>query len=77
MGMEQSQQYCQHCSRQVLAARKTPNHVLHLLLTVITMGFWIPIWVLSSIQLGGWLCQSCGCKTNFLGPGQSIWTKKF
>jgi F0F1-type ATP synthase epsilon subunit len=23
-------------------------------------GFWLPIWILSSIRIGGWRCQSCG-----------------
>lgn len=27
-----------------------PNHVLHLLLSLITFGFWIPIWFLVSLK---------------------------
>lgn len=26
------------------------NHILHLLLALITMGFWIPVWVLVAVS---------------------------
>ena len=30
-------------------ARKT-NHVLHLLLSILTAGFWIPVWILVALR---------------------------
>jgi len=33
----------------VLAKGKPTNHVLHLVLTLITLGFWIPVWVVAYI----------------------------
>jgi len=33
----------------VLISGKGPNHILHLLLSIITFGFWILIWVLLAI----------------------------
>jgi hypothetical protein len=33
----------------VLVAGHRPNHVLHLLLTVFTLGLWLPVWLLLSI----------------------------
>lgn len=48
----------------VLAEKQTPNHVLHLLLSVVTVGFWIPIWLLVALFGGGpYKCPSCGSKT--------------
>ena len=36
--------------RTVLASTKKVNHVLHLFLSVITFGLWLPIWVLMAIS---------------------------
>lgn len=36
----------------MLSKRKTTNHVLHLLLSVITVGFWVVIWVLVAANNG-------------------------
>ena len=44
-------------SRAVRAdRRKRPNHVLHLLLTLITAGLWLPVWLLIAMRSagGGW-----------------------
>ena len=34
-----------------LANTKT-NHILHLLLSIVTMGFWVIIWILATIDTG-------------------------
>ena len=60
MGMAQTLRFCPTCRRRTLWARPATNHVLHLLLTVLICGFWLPIWVLSSVKIGGWRCQTCG-----------------
>lgn len=31
---------------QVTVVRDRPNHILHLLLSVVTCGLWIPIWII-------------------------------
>jgi len=31
-------------------APEKPNHVLHLLLSVITLGLWVPVWFLISFM---------------------------
>jgi hypothetical protein len=33
--------------------RRRPNHILHLLLSLVTLGFWLPVWLLLSIFMGG------------------------
>jgi len=30
---------------------KRPNHILHLLLSLITFGFWIPVWVIVALTV--------------------------
>lgn len=36
--------------RQWGIAKKPTNHVLHLLLSIITVGLWIPVWIIVSIS---------------------------
>jgi hypothetical protein len=46
-----------------MAQKNTPNHVLHLILSLVTFGLWLPIWLLISAGgLGGWRCTQCGHK---------------
>ena len=32
-----------------MVARKPVNHILHLLLSVVTLGLWLPVWLLVGI----------------------------
>lgn len=56
--------YCRKCNANVLVKRPGTNHVLHLLMSIVTVGFWIPIWFLCSIKIGGWRCSQCGSKAS-------------
>ena len=56
--------YCGYCEERVLVRRRAPNHILHLLLTACTMGFWLIVWLGNSIQAGGWRCPQCGSKAS-------------
>lgn len=72
MAVEFDQAFCEECNRRVRAERKATNHILHLLLTILTLGLWIPFWSLSSVRIGGWRCPHCGStklKRKFLGWG--------
>lgn len=33
----------------VVVKGKRPNHVLHLLLSVVTVGLWLPVWIVLAI----------------------------
>ena len=44
-----------------MAERDTPNHVLHLLLSLLSMGLWLPIWLLVACSQD-WRCGTCGTK---------------
>ena len=56
----------------VLAEKQTPNHVLHLILSVVTMGFWLPVWLIVGLGTdlfgGGFKCPSCGARTLHRAP---------
>ena len=45
---------------QVLAQREAPNHVLHLLLSLVTLGLWLVVWLLVSMKHNPWVCPYCG-----------------
>lgn len=61
MGQKQKSCFCPHCQEQTLALGRTPNHVLHLILSFFTIGLWIPIWILISLgKIGGYRCSKCG-----------------
>jgi len=66
MAFQESTRFCKICNKQVLVRRKGTNHILHLILSFLTAGFWIPIWILLSIKIGGWRCSQCGCKISIL-----------
>lgn len=39
-------------SQAVVVKGRRPNHLLHLVLSLITLGFWIPVWICVAIFAG-------------------------
>lgn len=74
--MDQTSKFCPVCQKRTLWARPGTNHILHLLLTIFLCGFWLPVWLLASIRIGGWRCQTCGYKgslaSRFLAPAVCV-----
>jgi hypothetical protein len=60
MADQEATGFCKTCNKQVMIRRKGTNHILHLILTILTGGLWLIIWILSSIKIGGWRCTICG-----------------
>lgn len=60
MAIQEKSGYCKSCQKNVLMRRQGTNHILHLLLSIVTCGFWVIIWILTSIKVGGWKCPNCG-----------------
>jgi len=60
MGNQEASGFCKRCNRDVMIRRAGTSHLLHLFLSVITAGFWIIIWVLAAVKIGGWRCTQCG-----------------
>jgi hypothetical protein len=67
---KESKGYCQTCKKQVLIRRKGTNHLLHLILTLLTGGLWAIVWILCAIQIDGWRCSQCGSKAARLADTQ-------
>jgi hypothetical protein len=51
---------CDDCGKHTMHLQQSPTHVLHLILSVITLGLWIPVWVLISMDSGPRQCTVCG-----------------
>jgi hypothetical protein len=61
MGTRYTSRYCSHCKDNVLALESTPSHGIHLFLTIVTLGMWIPIWIVATIcSFGSMRCSKCG-----------------
>ena len=35
---------------QLLSKKKSTSHVLHLILSIVTVGFWIPVWFIVALS---------------------------
>ncbi len=61
MGQKQVGLYCAHCKKNVMSTRPTPNHVLHLLLTILTFGLWLFVWACAALWKNDiYRCTQCG-----------------
>jgi len=60
MSVKLTSKYCKHCKKKVLATGEKPNHILRLLLTLVTMGLWIII--SGKSNLSRYRCSQCGSK---------------
>lgn len=60
MGYAESSGWCRTCQARSLLRRRTPNHILHLLLSIVTAGLWLIVWLLLSMSNPDWLCARCG-----------------
>ena len=73
--LESCQVLCEHCDKPTLHHRNVryPNHVLHLLLSLFTLGLWVPIWILLAIVPDSepWRCSVCGSA----GETDHFWLK--
>lgn len=57
--------YCMACEANVLIRALRPNHVLHLLLSTVTMGLWMIVWGVLSVRKKNWRCSRCGRLIDF------------
>ena len=60
MAMQYKSGYCKQCKDQRKVERKGTNHILHLLLSILTAGIWLIVWIGIAIKFGGWRCERCG-----------------
>ena len=66
---QQFMRSCCACGVPRMHMQQKPNHVLHLLFTVFTVGIWIPVWVLVGLFQATPQCMTCGEKPGLFGIG--------
>ena len=69
MPQKQFMQNCARCGQQTPHIQQKPNHILHLILSVVTVGLWLPIWLLVGIFRARPQCMTCGKKPGLFGIG--------
>lgn len=47
---EMDMRYCESCKRKTLHVGLSTSHVLHFLISIVTMGMWIPMWLIIAIR---------------------------
>ena len=54
--------FCRYCNQWRPFTKPTPNHILHLLITLATCSLWIPIWLLLAVgnSFEPFTCDFCG-----------------
>lgn len=62
MSDEKTRGFCKDCKKYVVVFRPRPSHLLHLVLSFLTFGLWVLVWIGLSIKIGGWRCMECGSK---------------
>lgn len=62
MACAQSSRRCKSCNRHTLHTKATFSNLLGIGLSVITMGLFIPVWLLIGVAeaFRPWRCQACG-----------------
>jgi len=55
---------CPTCARRTMSIKTGTSHGVHFILTLFTIGLWLPIWILAGIcaMSGDWACSQCGLK---------------
>ena len=56
------QRHCSTCQQPRPFTKDGANHILHLILSIVTVGFWLPVWLLVGVCsfLTAYRCQFCG-----------------
>ena len=57
---------CVQCNKMTMHYQEKPNHLLHLLLSIVTAGIWLIVWLLF-VQAKDPQCSICGRSNDFFG----------
>lgn len=70
----QTSHYCATCQRQTLHVKPRINNVLHLVLSVLTVGIWLVVW--AALGLGNSAerarCSVCGSKPGLAAVSHEV-----
>lgn len=66
MPTSQLMKKCVQCDKMTMHYQEKPNNILHLLLSIVTAGIWLIVWLLF-IQSKDPQCSICGRSNDLLG----------
>ncbi len=53
--------YCKNCKKSTVQVKQRANHILHLLLSVVTVGLWLIVWFFIALFTSDTpTCTICG-----------------
>src|SRR5262245_35336317 len=56
----QLMKHCATCGQRTLHVQQVESNVFHLLMTIVTLGLWIVVWLTAPIRKSGAQCTVCG-----------------
>lgn len=59
--------FCKTCGRQTMHLVSRPNHILHLILSIITLGAWLLVWAFVAVFRRAPECTVCGNRRGVFG----------
>jgi hypothetical protein len=74
MAEVQTSGWCHVCQQQRMMTKPKINHVLHLILTLVTLGIWVFVWITLAIVNSGKSarCVQCGTKAGHGARGPAL-----
>ena len=68
MATNQLMSFCKKCEKQTLHLQPATSHMLHFLLSLVTFGLWIIVWVLLAASNNSQMtCSACGRARGLFG----------
>lgn len=60
MATVQQMLHCRSCGRKTMHLSTKPSHLLHLFLSILTVGLWLIVWAIAGLTAGRPACSECG-----------------
>ena len=54
--------FCKNCGDNGRARRSKVTHIVHFILSLMTLGGWLIIWLWPITPIIGWRCTTCGSR---------------
>lgn len=68
MSSAQIMRYCRSCKKKTMHVGPATAHLLHLVLSIITMGVWVPVWIIVHLSHSTQIaCSQCGRQRGLFG----------
>ena len=70
MAQKMTSEFCRVCGSQKMFVAEKASHILHLLLTLVTGGLWLFIWIPLMLKPLKYRCSGCGSESGTRAPAQ-------